>query len=120
MSAFHYNVQFHSASSPSSNAAIEAAQAAFEPWRTTPPIAKEAIFRRAIAVYSDPALRAKITEVAHQETAVSKQWADLLNYYVDSVFSEACDAVYSLRGQVLPSNTGAIASIVQKVPYGVV
>ncbi|KAI0085420.1 aldehyde dehydrogenase [Irpex rosettiformis] len=109
-----------SASSSDAKAAIEVAQAAFDSWRTLPPIAKETIFRRAITVFSNPDLRAKITETAHQETGVSKPWADILNYYVDSAFSEACDTVYSLRGEVLPSNSGALASIVQKVPYGVI
>lgn len=101
-------------------AAIESAQAAFHPWRTLPPAAKETIFRRAIAVTASQELRTKITETAHQETGVAKQWANLLNYYVDSIFSEACDTVYALRGEVLPSNTGALASIVQPVPFGVV
>ncbi|KAI0340692.1 aldehyde dehydrogenase [Trametopsis cervina] len=108
------------ASAEDCNAAIEAAQAAFPAWAATPPGAKAKIFRRAKEVIASPELRAKIVETAHNETGVAKQWAGVLNSITDTVFDEAADTVYHLRGEILPSDTGSQAALVQVVPMGVI
>jgi hypothetical protein len=68
---------------------------------------------------NSPEFQAKVVETAHQETGVMKNWAQILNMYTESTFAEACDTVYELRGQLLPRDSGALASMVQILPLGV-
>lgn len=72
-----------------------------------------------MVVCNSPEFQAKVVETARQETGVTKQWAEILNMYIDSTFAEACETVYELRGQLLPRDSGALASMVQVLPLGV-
>ncbi|KAI0698465.1 aldehyde dehydrogenase [Cytidiella melzeri] len=110
-----------SASDDDCKAAIEAAQAAFPSWRTLSPVAKATIFRKAMAICAEPDFLAAVVDSVHQETGATKQWAGALNqHYLGNVFAEACDTVFSLRGELLSSSAGALVSMIQVVPHGVI
>lgn len=102
-----------------SKTAIEAAQEAFASWKTVSPAAKAAIFQRGAAIADSEDFKAKAVKTVQAETGAPKTWAAFVNAGISAGFlNSAGDMAYSIKGEILPSDTGA-RSFVQKLPMGV-
>ena len=102
-----------------SQEAVKVAEQAFASWQFVPPARKAAIFRRAAELIQSDKYIDKIVHAAVEETG-SVPWRAKtvnINIAVGSLY-EAADAVYAIKGEMIPSDFGA-RSFLQKVPMGV-
>ena len=103
-----------------SKEAIDNAQQAFQKWQFTSPAAKAAIFRKAADLIVSDKYAKNIIDTVVEETGCFAPWAKLSNVDLAAGFLlDACDMAYAVKGEILPSDYGAL-SLVQKVPMGVV
>ncbi|KAJ3523749.1 hypothetical protein NM688_g8673 [Phlebia brevispora] len=100
--------------------AVEAADNAFELWQYSTPVTRASIFQKAAALVTSEKYISKVTQSVVDETGCPAAWAKFVNCGITPGFlTEACDMPYQVKGEILPSNVGAI-SLVQKYPLGVV
>ena len=98
-------------------AAIEAASAAFEDWRATPPAERQRIFLKAADLLEER--RDEIVSMLARETGSTFGFGMFQSFFVPSLFRQAAALPYAPLGQVIPSDTGAFAMGYRR-PAGVV
>jgi len=98
-------------------AAIEAASAAFEDWRATPPAERQRIFLKAADLLEER--RDEVVSMLARETGSTFGFGMFQSFFVPSLFRQAAALPYAPLGQVIPSDTGAFAMGYRR-PAGVV
>jgi acyl-CoA reductase-like NAD-dependent aldehyde dehydrogenase len=98
-------------------AAIDAAAAAFESWRATPPAERQRIFLAAADLLEER--RDEVISVLARETGATFGFAMFQSLFVPNLFRQTAALAYAPLGQVLPSDTGAFALGIRR-PAGVV
>jgi len=88
-------------------AAIEAASAAFEDWRATPPAERQRIFLKAADLLEER--RDEVVSMLARETGSTFGFGMFQSFFVPSLFRQAAALPYAPLGQVIPSDTGAFA-----------
>jgi acyl-CoA reductase-like NAD-dependent aldehyde dehydrogenase len=99
------------------SAAIEAASAAFERWRTTPPAERQRIFLAAADLLE--ARRDEVVSMLARETGSTFGFAMFQSLFVPNLFRQTAALAYAPLGQIIPSDTGAFAMGIRR-PVGVV
>jgi acyl-CoA reductase-like NAD-dependent aldehyde dehydrogenase len=97
--------------------AIEAAAAAFPAWAATPPAARQAIFLKAADILESR--QDEIVSMLARETGATFGFGMFQMHFVPGLFRQAAAAPYQPIGQIIPSDTGALAMGIRK-PVGVV
>ena len=97
--------------------AIEAAAAAFPAWAATPPAARQAIFLKAADILESR--RDEVVSMLARETGCTFGFGMFQMHFVPGLFRQAAAAPYQPIGQIIPSDTGALAMGIRK-PVGVV
>jgi acyl-CoA reductase-like NAD-dependent aldehyde dehydrogenase len=98
-------------------AAIEAASAAFEDWRATPPAERQRIFLKAADLLEER--RDEVVSMLARETGSTFGFGMFQSFFVPGLFRQAAALSYAPLGQVIPSDTGAFAMGYRR-PAGVV
>ncbi|KAF7800257.1 hypothetical protein EIP86_011504 [Pleurotus ostreatoroseus] len=112
--------QSAAASADDCKTAIEAAGKAFKSWQFVAPAAKVAIFKKVAALLSTDKYTDKVVQSVVDETGCIRPWAKFVNVDIGiHALSEACDMVYQVKGEIIPSDSGA-QSFIQKLPMGVI
>jgi acyl-CoA reductase-like NAD-dependent aldehyde dehydrogenase len=99
------------------SAAIEAASAAFEGWRKTPPAERQRIFLAAADLLE--ARRDEVVSMLARETGSTFGFAMFQSLFVPNLFRQTAALAYAPLGQIIPSDTGAFAMAIRR-PVGVV
>ena len=99
------------------SAAIEAASAAFEGWRATPPAERQRIFLKAADLLEER--RDEVVSMLARETGSTFGFGMFQSFFVPSLFRQAAALAYAPLGQIIPSDTGAFAMGIRR-PVGVV
>jgi acyl-CoA reductase-like NAD-dependent aldehyde dehydrogenase len=97
--------------------AIEAAAAAFPAWAATPPAARQAIFLKAADILESR--QDEVVSMLARETGATFGFGMFQMHFVPGLFRQAAAAPYQPIGQIIPSDTGALAMGIRK-PVGVV
>ena len=97
--------------------AIEAAAAAFPAWAATPPAARQAIFLKAADILESR--QDEVVLMLARETGATFGFGMFQMHFVPGLFRQAAAAPYQPIGQIIPSDTGALAMGIRK-PVGVV
>jgi acyl-CoA reductase-like NAD-dependent aldehyde dehydrogenase len=97
--------------------AIEAAAAAFPAWAATPPAMRQAIFLKAADILESR--QDEIVSMLARETGATFGFGMFQMHFVPGLFRQAAAAPYQPIGQIIPSDTGALAMGIRK-PVGVV
>src|SRR5438105_5409578 len=97
--------------------AIEAAATAFPVWAATPPAARQAIFLTAADILESR--RDEVVSMLARETGCTFGFGMFQMHFVPGLFRQAAAAPYQPIGQIIPSDTGALAMGIRK-PVGVV
>ena len=98
-------------------AAIDAASAAFEGWRATPPAERQRIFLKAADLLEER--RDEVVSMLARETGSTFGFGMFQSFFVPSLFRQAAALAYAPLGQIIPSDTGAFAMGIRR-PVGVV
>jgi len=98
-------------------AAIQAAAAAFEGWRATPPAERQRIFLAAADRLEER--RDEIVSMLARETGATFGFGMFQSFFVPNLFRQAAGLAYAPLGQVIPSDSGAFAMGIRR-PVGVV
>ena len=98
-------------------AAIDAAAAAFESWRATPPAERQRIFLKAADLLEER--RDEVVSMLARETGSTFGFGMFQSFFVPNLFRQAAALAYAPLGQVIPSDTGAFAMGIRR-PVGVV
>ncbi len=98
-------------------AAIDAASAAFEGWRATPPAERQRIFLQAADLLEER--RDDVVSMLARETGSTFGFGMFQSFFVPNLFRQAAALPYAPLGQVIPSDTGAFAMGYRR-PVGVV
>jgi acyl-CoA reductase-like NAD-dependent aldehyde dehydrogenase len=98
-------------------AANEAAAAAVEDWRATPPAERQRIFLKAADLLEER--RDEVVSMLARETGSTFGFGMFQSFFVPSLFRQAAALPYAPLGQVIPSDTGAFAMGYRR-PAGVV
>ncbi len=98
-------------------AAIDAASAAFEGWRATPPAERQRIFLKAADLLEER--RDEVVAMLARETGSTFGFGMFQSFFVPNLFRQAAALAYAPIGQVIPSDTGAFAMGIRR-PVGVV
>jgi acyl-CoA reductase-like NAD-dependent aldehyde dehydrogenase len=99
------------------HAAIEAASAAFDAWRTTPPVERQRIFLAAADLLE--ARRDEVVSMLARETGSTFGFAMFQSLFVPNLFRQTAALAYAPLGEILPSDSGAFAMGIRR-PVGVV
>ena len=99
------------------NAAVDAAAAAFEGWRATPPAERQRIFLEAADLLEER--RDEVVSMLARETGSTFGFGMFQSLFVPNLFRQAAALAYAPLGQVIPSDTGAFAMGLRR-PVGVV
>ncbi|PSR88857.1 hypothetical protein PHLCEN_2v5006 [Hermanssonia centrifuga] len=100
--------------------AIEAAEKAFGAWQFATPGQKSVLFKKAAELVVSDSYKDKIMKAITEETGCTASWGKLINVDLcHNVLHEACEMAYQVKGEILPSDSGA-QSFVQRLPMGVV
>jgi len=99
------------------NAAIEAASAAFEGWRATPPAERQRIFLQSADLLEER--RDEIVSMLARESGATFGFAMFQTAFVSNLFRQTAALAYAPIGQIIPSDTGAFAMGIRR-PVGVV
>ena len=97
--------------------AIEAAATAFPAWAATSPAARQAIFLTAADILESR--RDEVVSMLARETGCTFGFGMFQMHFVPGLFRQAAAAPYQPIGQIIPSDTGALAMGIRK-PVGVV
>jgi acyl-CoA reductase-like NAD-dependent aldehyde dehydrogenase len=97
--------------------AIEAAAGAFPAWAETPPGARQAIFLKAADILESR--QDEVVSMLARETGCTFGFGMFQMHFVPGLFRQAAAAPYQPIGQIIPSDTGALAMGIRK-PVGVV
>ena len=104
---------------PCSKEAIEVANKAFESWQFSTPAARTKIFKKAAELIVTEGYTKAITDSVVEETGSIPSWGQYVNVNISrDVLEEAGDMAYAVKGDILPSDSGA-HSFVFKRPMGV-
>jgi acyl-CoA reductase-like NAD-dependent aldehyde dehydrogenase len=98
-------------------AAIEAANAAFEDWRATPPAERQRIFLKAADLLEER--QDEVVSMLARETGSTFGFGMFQSLFVPNLFRQTAALAYAPIGQVIPSDTGAFAMGIRR-PVGVV
>ena len=98
-------------------AAIEAAAAAFEGWRATPPAERQRIFLKAADLLDER--RDEVVSMLACETGATFGFGMFQSLFVSNLFRQTAALAYAPIGQIIPSDTGAFAMGIRR-PVGVV
>lgn len=98
-------------------AAIEAAAAALEGWRATPPAERQRVFLAAADLLEER--RDEVVSMLARETGSTFGFGMFQSSFVPNLFRQAAALAYAPLGQVIPSDTGAFALGIRR-PVGVV
>ena len=99
------------------NAAIDAASAAFESWRATPPAERQRVFLAAADILEQR--RDEIVSMLARETGSTFGFGMFQSFFVPNLFRQAAALAYAPLGEIIPSDTGAFAMGIRR-PVGVV
>jgi acyl-CoA reductase-like NAD-dependent aldehyde dehydrogenase len=99
------------------NAAIEAASAAFEGWRATPPAERQRIFLQSADLLEER--RDEIVAMLARESGATFGFAMFQIGFVSNLFRQTAALAYAPIGQIIPSDTGTFAMGIRR-PVGVV
>jgi len=97
--------------------AIEAAASAFPAWASTPPAVRQAIFLKAADILESR--QDEVVSMLARETGCTFGFGMFQMHFVPGLFRQAAAAPYQPIGQIIPSDTGALAMGIRK-PVGVV
>ena len=97
--------------------AIEAAATAFPAWAATPPAVRQAIFLKAADILESR--QDEVVSMLARETGCTFGFGMFQMHFVPGLFRQAAAAPYQPIGQIIPSDTGALAMGIRK-PVGVV
>jgi acyl-CoA reductase-like NAD-dependent aldehyde dehydrogenase len=97
--------------------AIDAAVAAFPAWMATPPATRQAIFLKAADILESR--QDEVVSMLARETGCTFGFGMFQMHFVPGLFRQAAAAPYQPIGQIIPSDTSALAMGIRK-PVGVV
>jgi acyl-CoA reductase-like NAD-dependent aldehyde dehydrogenase len=97
--------------------AIEAAAAAFEGWRGTPPAERQRVFLKAADLLEER--REEVVSMLARETGATFGFGVFQSFFVPNLFRQSAALAYAPMGQIIPSDTGAFAMGIRR-PVGVV
>jgi acyl-CoA reductase-like NAD-dependent aldehyde dehydrogenase len=97
--------------------AIDAAAAAFEGWRATPPAERQRVFLKAADLLEER--REEVVSMLARETGATFGFGMFQSFFVPNLFRQSAALAYAPLGQIIPSDTGAFAMGIRR-PVGVV
>jgi vanillin dehydrogenase len=100
------------------DAAVKAAQAAFEAWGFGPPAARREVLTKAADLLSERA--EQIAAIVTEETGGTFGWGMFNCQLASGMLREAGAQAYAAVGQVIPSDIPGATAIARRLPAGVV
>jgi acyl-CoA reductase-like NAD-dependent aldehyde dehydrogenase len=97
--------------------AIDAAAAAFEGWRATPPAERQRVFLKAADLLEER--RDEVVSMLARETGATFGFGMFQSFFVPTLFRQSAALAYAPLGEIIPSDTGAFAMGIRR-PVGVV
>jgi len=98
--------------------AVEAAAAAFPAWRETKPAARRKLFLKAADLLESRQM--EIANLISEETGGTFGWGMFNCFFVAGILRESAAQVYSVRGEIIPSDLPDTFAMATRQPVGVV